>query len=426
MFLRMALLNLVKHRRRTALVVFAILLSVLVMEVVAGMFEGMRVNFFRNLTSESGHLQIHARGYRDRLNPFTLDHTIRGYREVAEKLREIPGVIDVEEMLHFGAILEHQGRDITLAGVGVRGDTQFYRSVRDGMREGSREEPFQGGGILLSTAVARLLRTGLGEGVNVIVEDSTGSPFYLQFPVTGIFETLSPDFDENTFFIDHTAAQELLYLEDETIEIRLRLADPERAEVVKTHALQLPGGGSDASSAGKAPAGESPAGESDFALEIRTWRELNAGLTSLLEMMDFFILMMNLLVVLVVASVITNAILMNVFERMRVIGTMRAIGLKRRSAGAMILMEGLIQGVTGSVLGLALGIPIVLYFSAHGIDWGGISEAFGMGSAYYYFGYSPLNSALSALGGVLVALVGSVYAARVGMRLSILEALHHV
>ncbi|TVR67330.1 MAG: ABC transporter permease [Spirochaetaceae bacterium] len=414
MFLRMALLNLLKHRRRTILIVFAIMVSVLVMEVMAGMFEGMRVNFFRNLTRESGHIQIHAPGYRDRLNPFTLDYVISGYEEITAALREIDGVLEAEEVLHFGALLEHEGRDLTMAGVGVRKGTRFYRDVREGIRGGTfpgddAQADHTASGVLLSVAVARLLNLEQGDRVNVIVEDSTGSPYYLQLPLTGLFETSSPDLDEYTFFIDHESAQDLVYLEGGTIEIRLRLLHADEADAV---AARIPGhlrrAGIDAD------------------LDVRTWRELHGGLTSLLEMMDFFILAMNVFVIIVVASVITNAILMNVFERMRVIGTMRAIGLKRRSAGAMILAEGAIQGVIGSALGLAAGIPIVLYFSVNGLDWGGISEAFGMGSSYYYFGYSLHNSVISALGGVLVALSGSLYAAWVGMRLTIMEALHHV
>lgn len=415
MFLRMAILNLRKNRRRTALIVFAIMISVLVMEVMAGMFEGMKVNFFRNLTRESGHIQIHGPGYADRLNPYSLDHTIGEYHRITDAIRAIPGVRAAEQVLHFGALLEHRGRDLMIAGAGVSPDTLFFRDVREGLSPGSTflshgDEPSPGSpGILLSSAVAHLLHLNQGDPVNVIVEDSTGSPYYQQFPVTGIFTTASPDFDENVFFMDHGEAQELVYLPDRTVEIRLRLTHPDEAESV----------------AGEIPARLREAGI-DATPVISTWRDVHGGLTALLEMMDFFVLMMNLTVVVVVAGVITNAILMNVFERMQVIGTMRAIGLKRRTAGAMILTEGVIQGVVGSALGLVLGIPVVLYFSVHGIDWGGISEAFGMGSAYYYFGYSVRNSAISAVGGILIALGGSAYAARAGTRLSVMEALRYV
>ena len=145
----------------------------------------------------------------------------------------------------------------------------------------------------------------------------------------------------------------------------------------------------------------------------------------MIETMDFFIVFMNLFVVIVAASVITNAILMNVFERIREFGTMRAIGLKKRGVARIILTEGVVQGIAGSLLGLLAGIPIVLYFSSNGIDMGGIAEAFGMGTSEFYFGYTPRNSALNAAGGVLIALGGSLYAAVTGVRLTIMEALRY-
>lgn len=417
MFVRMAWLNLVKHRRRTALIIFAIMISVLVMEVMAGMFEGMRVNFFRNLTRESGHVQIHAQGYSDRLHPWTLDYAIGGYPELIAELRTIDGVVDIEPIIHFGALLEHDGRDLTVGGAGVRPDTAFFRDAREGMYAGSflakdaMRDDDRFGGIVISAAIAALLRVKTGDAVNVVVEDSTGSPYYRQYPVAGIFETNSPDFDENTFLMLHDTAAELVYLEEETIEVRIRLSSSGIAGEFRRAAEERL---------------RSPAIPDASGLEIRTWREVHAGITSMIEMMDFFILVMNALVIVVVASVITNAILMNVFERMRVLGTMRAIGLRKRAAGGMILAEGAILGLVGSMFGLAAGIPIVRYFSVNGLDWGGISEAFGMGSSYFYFGYAIHNSLMSALGGVLVALCGSLYAARVGMRFSIMEALRHV
>lgn len=402
--LRMALFNLLKHRRRTLLIVVAVLLSVLVMEVVAGMLHGIRDNFFRNLTQEGGHVQISAPGRRSSLNPFTLDHRIEDYRAVVAALQALPGA--AEEVLHFGALVQHGERTLTLAGLGVRSDSQFFTAVREGMVSGTF--PPASGTVVLSAAVAELLlidqaaAAGGSADLLIVVEDSSGSPFYLQYPVGGIFRTAAADFDEQTFFITHTDAQELVYLPDQTIEIRVRLPDPQNAEPFAAAArAALPH------------------------LEVRTFRDIHAGVIAMLEMMDFFIVFMNLLVVTVAASVITNAILMNVFERIREFGTLRAIGLKRRGVVRIILTEGLVQGVAGAVLGLATGIPIVLYFSVNGLDWGGITEAFGMGTSAFTFAYSVGNSALNAFGGVLIALAGSLYAALVGARLSIMEALRY-
>ena len=402
MLLRMALYNLAKHRRRTVLIVFAVLVSVLVMELMSGMFQGIRINFMTTLTEEGGHIRIRDPRRDSLLNPWSLDYPLQDYTTTLEAIGEITAGIPLEgeEVLPFGAMLQSAERTVTLAGVGLRRDSSFYRAVARGMVAG--EFPPQDGTVVISRALAELLQVTPEDDLLVVVEDSTGSPFYLQYPLGGIFETASPDLDENTFFIGHRDAQDLLYLEGDTMEIRIRLQDPGAAEGVAARLREgLP------------------------EVEVQTYRDIHGGLVQMIEMMDFFILFMNLLVVIVAASVITNAILMNVFERPREFGTMRAIGMKRRGIVVMILLEGVIQGGLGALAGLAVGIPVVLYLSTTGIDMGGVAEAFGMGSSVFTFAWVPRSSAFNALGGVLVALAGSLYAALAARRLSIMEALQY-
>lgn len=402
MFVKLAVLNLLKHRKRTLLLLFAIFTSVLVMEVVAGMFHGIEVNFFRNLTQEGGHVQLHAAGWEDRLNPYSLDYMISDYSPLIQQLKNLPDAEAVEPVLHFGAMLQHNERSVNISGTGVRADTAFYRNVREGITAGTflQNQP----GILISTEIASLLQAETGDNLIVVVQDSTGSPFYAAYPVLGLFTTPSPEFDESTFFLHHSETMDLLYLPDQTSEVRVRLSHPERADAFQTAAAKL---------------------TDSEQYEIHTWRNLHQGMTSMIELMDFFILVMNIMVITVAASVITNAILMNVFERTAEFGTMRAIGVKRRTIARIILTEGAITGIIGSLLGLTGGIPIVLYFTSNGIDMGGMAEAFGMGTSHFYFGYSPISSLMSLLGGVLIAAGGSLYAAQAGSRLSIMEALRY-
>lgn len=413
MFLKMAAHTLVKHRKRSLLILFAVMVSVLVMEVVAGMFFGIRENFYRNLSQESGHVLLTAEGRSGSLNPFSLDFSIYGYRQILEDLRAMPEVVNAEAVMSFGSLLQVDDRNIAMAGLGLHPDTALYESVRSGMITGNF--PPEPGTVLISSAIAELLEIRyLNEGdqlterseLLLVVEDSTGSPFYLAFEPGGVFRTASRDFDENHFLIRHEDAEDLLYLENQTMEIRVLLRNPDIAADV---ASDLP----------------NRLGETAERLEIRSYIEVNEGLVSLIEMMDFFVIFMNLFVVIVVATVITNAILMNVFDRTREFGTMRAIGLKRKGLIGMIMTEGLILGIAGSLLGLVPGIPIVLYFSVNGIPMGGISDALGMGSSDFYFGYSVLNSLLNASGGILIALAASLYAALAGSRLSIMEALRY-
>jgi putative ABC transport system permease protein len=109
---------------------------------------------------------------------------------------------------------------------------------------------------------------------------------------------------------------------------------------------------------------------------------------------------------------------MNVFERTREFGTMRAIGLKRRAQLGLILAEGLAYGVVGTVAGLAAGIPLVLFFQEQGLYMGAAGEAFEMGRRIY-FSLTATGLARSGVAGALTAVLGSLYAGMVLGRRSI-------
>jgi putative ABC transport system permease protein len=408
MFFRLSLLNLLRHRKRTILIIFAVAMSVLVMELVAGMFEGMREGFFRNLSDEGGHVIIHGEGWEDRLDPFSIEYRIDDYGYLTGYLRELPGTEEAEAVLSFGALLIVGEEHLAVSGIGIDPDGSLYSNVRQGIVAGA----FLSGPdtVLVGSKTASLLELQVDDMVSILVEDATGSPFYLEFPVGGIFRTGSESFDGSHFLIDHRAAEELLYMEGGTTGIRVRLSDAGRAEAWIEQAEREM---------------EAEGIEPDN-LMLQSWEESQGSIASLLEMMDVMILVMNLLVVIVVASVITNAILMNVFERMAEFGTMRAVGMKKALLIRMVLTEGALQGLLGSITGLALGIPIVLYYSVNGIDWGDFSSMMGTGTSLWYFGYKPLHSVTNLAAGTAIAVGGSLYAAITAAKMSILDNLKQV
>ncbi|MFW5690101.1 MAG: ABC transporter permease, partial [Spirochaetota bacterium] len=144
-------------------------------------------------------------------------------------------------------------------------------------------------------------------------------------------------------------------------------------------------------------------------LEASTWRDIHGSLIVFVELSDLLTAVVNAFVVIVAASVITNAILMTAFDRIATFGALRAIGLKRWQLLAMIVSEGGIMGVVGSALGLSVGIPIVLYFQRHGLDIGALSEFFGTGQTYY-FAFVPRASLRTFVYGVLIAALSALYA----------------
>lgn len=406
LFLRLAWLNIRKYRRRSSIIVFSVLLSVVVMVAVGGMMDGLRRSFFSGLLQESGHLQIHTAGWESRLDPYSIKYLIQDPQKVIGTIEAdrsfAARAVRVEPLLHFGALLVKGARNVAMEGQGVLPDTSFFARVRSGMMEGAFLPASAGAtGIALSQSTAKLLGLKLGDQVVVLVQDSTGSPYYLSYPLTGIFHSGVSEIDDGQFFLSLSDAQQLLAVSNQASEIRITLTVADQA--ASTAALL----------------GPTLKGEG---LSIQTWRQINGSLIVFIDMGDLFTAVINIFIVIVAATVITNSILMTVFERIPVFGTLRAIGLKRRQLFWMIIDEGFLLGLAGSILGLAIGVPLVLYFQVHGLNVGAISTALGTGTTYY-FALTPVSVIEAFLAGALIAVVGSLYAAGVSMKMRLIETL---
>ncbi|MGM0674957.1 MAG: ABC transporter permease, partial [Spirochaetota bacterium] len=332
-----------------------------------------------------------------RINRYSLEHTISRPEELLDHLRSRREVREAEKFLIFGGLLIHEKKNLSAGGVGLEPQTAFYTSVKDGMVEGSL--PRGPHDIAVSTRTASLLDVSLGDPLVVLVEDSGGSPYYIEYEVAGLFDSDSSQFDTSWFFLTHAAAEELVYLPGETTEIRVNLTGADLADSV---------------------ASDLEARWSDRGVSVQTWRDIHGSFIVVFELFDFFMLFIDLLVLIVAASVITNAILMNVFERTREFATMRAIGLKKRAQFGLISLEGATYGAAGTLAGLAVGVPLVLFFAEHGLYMGAAGEAFEMGRRIY-FSLTTASVVRSVAAGVLTAVAGSLYAARVLGRRPIVE-----
>jgi len=497
--------GLVRHGRRSVLIVLAIAISVATMEFVVGMMSGMRDDFFETMVSSGGHLRLEHVDAADALDPTSLELLIPDWSRYVEWFRRQPEVVRVEAVLTFGALLVNGDVNAPMIGYGIDPETGFLSDVRGGIEEGrflsadavsvadtrdagttttagpgipptttksgqsrtvrdslksvsvsnAKRTGSAGTGIrdtddpvpapvsvpvavsapvaapaptreiIISTETATLLDLSLGDPAMVLVEDSTGAPYYLDYEIVGIFRSDSGEFDESSFLVSHAAAQELLYVGDETREIRVVLTDETLAEAVAQRFRDEPGGADGAQDGAPQNASSSGSSAPDAEIAVRTWRELQGGMVMLLEMFDVFMYAINLLIVIVAATVITNAILMNVFEKMQEYGTMRAVGLTSRGVVGLVIAEGAVYGIAGSVLGLAIGVPLVLYFETHGIDFGEAMESFGLGREIYT-AFRPGASAVNAAFGALTAIAGSIYAALVSRRRTIIESIRGI
>ena len=138
--------------------------------------------------------------------------------------------------------------------------------------------------------------------------------------------------------------------------------------------------------------------------------------------------MVNLdgVVILIVAVIIANTLLMSVFERIREMGILSALGMKGRHIMQMLLLEAVCLGLGGIALGLIIGLSGVAYITYVGIPIGDIASVAGTSVALgstINGRFVPGTFAGLSLATLLIILAAALYPAWYAARLEPAEAL---
>ena len=109
---------------------------------------------------------------------------------------------------------------------------------------------------------------------------------------------------------------------------------------------------------------------------------------------------------------IVNTLTMNVYERVREIGILRATGMTRRQVWRMVVVEAGILGCVGAFLGCLAGVVL-------GVALGGVA---GLGSTGASLAIPWPTIALAAAFGIGIAMLAAFQPARIASRISIVRA----
>jgi ABC-type lipoprotein release transport system permease subunit len=161
---------------------------------------------------------------------------------------------------------------------------------------------------------------------------------------------------------------------------------------------------------------------------VLTWSDLNKFFVETMQTAMSFYVILDGIVILIVAVIIVNTLLMSVFERVREMGILAALGMKGRQIRQMFLLEAASLGVAGIVVGLVLGAAGVAYLATTGIPIGDKMAAvagsnFALSATMY--GRFDASSFISlSLATLIVVLLASLYPAWYAARLEPIDALH--
>lgn len=269
---KIALRNLFRYRRRTALTMALIvsgMVFVLVFVAVTGSFKDMMVGQVTD--SFLGQIQIHRRGYLASIDNLPLQLNLRpGQVERVEKLlRETDEVVAFSERLKFGAGFSNfeQTTNIRVNGVDPAREFATCPLLLSRMIQGEPDPiSLERGRILVPMLLARGMKVEVGDTVVVIATNRDGSVNGATFVIGGILDSATGPGGRDGYMHIEDARELLRLTGNEVSEFAIRVADFSR--LGRTHSRL------------KSALGDQTDGEGRPVFEVHTWRSSPPSPTS--------------------------------------------------------------------------------------------------------------------------------------------------
>jgi lipoprotein-releasing system permease protein len=335
---------------------------------------------------------------------------IENYRELAARLAKLPHITAVAPALYSEVYLTGgpQATGAVLKGVDI--DTEIKISSALGhLKQGTimrlREAKADPPGILVGARMLEDTGMVLNSRVNVVTPQGELTPFGPRasshpFRVAGIFETGFFDFDDKWTYTSIEAAQKALSLGDVVNQIELNVDELDRAPEIAKEVEKVAG--------------------PKYA--TTTWQERSKQLLGALNMERVVAVITIGLIELVAALNIFITLVMMVMEKYRDIGVLMSMGARRSHIRNIFMMQGVLIGVVGSAIGLAVGYP--LSYLAGKYRWISLPEA------VYSMSFVPfeprwIDTIWVPAAAILVSFLATLYPARNATRIAPAEVVRY-
>lgn len=354
--------NLWRNHRRTLIMLMAIAVGVWAMIFMAALMRGMTDQMVLNgLQLLPGEVQVHHPDFRR--DPSIVNSMPAPGGALLEALEQ-PPVTGWSARVRVPAVIasERESRGVTLLGVDP-GSERALGSVPDEIIKGRFLEDENDRGLVIGASLARRLDTRVGKRVVIMSQDPDNNVADRGASVVGIYRARLQSSEDLFVYAGRSSLQQLLNIDSEITELALTAGDYRR--VGEWY-----------------PAIATAAGAS---LQVQPWTELDKFLSTMLRVQDGFSLIFMIVIFLSLSFGLVNTMVMAVFERVREIGLMQALGMRPAMILWQVLLESLFLLGLGLVGGNLLAIITIKPLES-GVDISSVAqgmEMMGMGTVLY-------------------------------------------
>jgi ABC-type lipoprotein release transport system permease subunit len=409
--------NLFRYRRRTLITASAIAVGLMMFIFIDGFLLGVDTESQRNLKLfETGSAQIQHEEYFAERESLPLDYVVEDPEELMAELEEmgIPAAPRIHFSGEFIVSRDPYAEDGSLYGVVTAIDPETDDRVfdlEDTVVEGRYLEP-NADEVMLGAWLAESLGAEVGYPITIATRTKTGYYQTIRAEIVGIVNCPSPQVNRSTAFIPLGTADYYLEMDGAVTTAALNFSGfadaKERAAEVEER-LGLSGG-------------------TYGSLDVLPWQELAADYVAVSRMKRSGSGIILFLIVIIAAVGITNTMLMAVYERIRELGMMRALGMGDREIRWTFLLEAGGIGFIGSVLGTFFGIGLNAFMVYRGIDFTWLLKDMDLGyrvSGVMHGAWHPSAIVGAFFLGVALSVLIAFIPTRRALKLEITECLRH-
>ncbi len=396
--------NVYRNGHRSLVTTLAMAFACAMMIIFAALIEGFVVNTEHNIVAmNTGDLQIHHFGYRDDPDIYKLIKQ----PALANSIRTA-GFNATERIFAFGLMAsKHSSSGVQLHGLDL--DHEATVSVIDQqVMIGNWLNKTKPHGVVIGKKLARLLDVSLGDELIFVGQTADGYMANDKFYVQGILKSVSGMIDNSGVIMSNMMLRELITLPAGVHEIVIMRTD--RGENLQS-------------------ATEKVKNLVRSNLEILDWQQLMPIINRFLETAHTQTLIMLLFTYIAVASVVLNAMLMSVFERIHEFGIMKAIGVTPWQLVRLVYAETVIQTLLACILGGVVGSTLSWYLQQHGIDMSSMAEGIsfaGIALDPVWYAHLSAESLLMPIAFLfLIAAIAVIYPAAKVAIIRPVDAIHH-
>jgi len=308
-----------------------IALGVATLIIVMSVMSGFRAELLASILGFNGHLGVYGAGT-----------SLSGYSEMAEKIRMVPGVVSASPVVDGEVLLSNNHGGSTGAVVrGIsRGDLANLHVVSNHIVAGSLDQFSGTDAIAVGATMAENYGLAIGSHITLIspnfVATAFGSiPPMKSYQVVAIFQVGMNEYDSNYAFMPIEAAQTFFQMPGQASQIVVMVRDPDRVAAVNQAIQQL--------------FGEQP-------LRVVDWQQSNDSFFNAVKVEEKTMFLILTLIILVAAFNVISSLIMMVKDKTGDIAVLRTLGASRGAILRIFLMCGASVGVTGTGVGVVLGV----------------------------------------------------------------------